>query len=40
MIDYAHSKLFRTGSVDKQWKIEYSGGLITNKELFSQSIEI
>lgn len=41
MIDYEHFNLFWQGSVDKQWKIEYSGGLIRNRnELFSQSIEI
>ncbi len=40
MIDYKHSDLFLKGSADKQWKIEYDGGVITNKSLFSQSIEI
>lgn len=40
MIDYKHSELFQNGSVDKQWKISYSGGFITNKNLSAQSIEI
>lgn len=40
MIDYGHSKLFQQGSVDKQWKIQYNSGVISNKNLFSQSIEL
>lgn len=40
MIDYRHRDLFYKGSVDKQWKIEYDGGVIKNDRLFSQSIEI
>lgn len=41
MIDYGHFGLFQQGSVDKQWKIEYGEkGVITNEELFSESIEL
>lgn len=40
MIEYKHSGLFNSGSVDKRWKIEYDGGQITNEEFFSQSIEL
>ena len=40
MINYQYFDLFQQGSIDKQWKIEYDGGTITNSELFSQSIEI
>lgn len=40
MIDYKYFDLFWRDSTDKQWIIEYSGGTITNKELFSESIEI
>lgn len=40
MIGYEYFDLFNDGSFDKQWKIEHEGGIITNKEFFSQSIEI
>lgn len=41
MIDYKYFDLFWNGSVDKQWKIEYEGGVIVNKgQLFSESIEL
>lgn len=40
MIDYEYFELFQNDSVDKQWKIEYTGGAISNEDLFSQSIEL
>ncbi len=40
MIEHEYSDLFGKDSIDKQWKIEYDGGIFTNTELFSQSIEI
>lgn len=40
MVDYTHSELFWKGSMDKQWKIEYDGGTITNNELFDNSIDL
>jgi len=41
MVDYKYAELFLKDSVDKQWKIEYDGGIIVNGgQLFSQSIEI
>lgn len=40
MIEHKYFDLFWQGSVDKQWKIEYDSGFITNSDLFSQSIEI
>ncbi len=40
MINYTNFESFYQGSVDKQWKIEYEGGQITNEILFSQSIEL
>lgn len=40
MVDHEYSELFWKDSVDKQWKIEYDGGVITNEILFSQSIEL
>lgn len=39
--DYGHFELFQQGSTDKQWRIEYGEkGVITNEELFSESIEL
>ena len=41
MVNYKYFDLFWKGSVDKQWKIEYDGGVIVNKgQLFSESIEL
>lgn len=40
MVNYEYASLFWQDSIDKQWKIEYEGGVITNGNLFSQSIEI
>lgn len=40
MVDYKYAKLYTQDSIDKQVKIEYDGGTITNEELFSESIEL
>lgn len=40
MVDYSLFELFQNDSVDKQIKIPYSGGTITNDELFSESVEL
>lgn len=40
MVGHEYFDLFWQDSVDKQWRIGYRGGVITNNELFSQSIEI
>lgn len=42
MIDYKYFDLFwhKNGSVDKDWKIEYDGGVITDEDMFEQSIEL
>lgn len=40
MIDYKYFDLFWTGSIDKEWKIEYDGGVITDWELFEDVIEL
>lgn len=40
MIDYKYADLYKEDSIDKQVKIEYDGGTITNEELFSESIEL
>lgn len=40
MVDYDYAELYKQDSVDKQVKIEYNGGVITNEELFSESIEL
>ena len=40
MVNYKYSDLFNKDSVDKQVKIEYDCGTITNDELFSESIEL
>lgn len=40
MVNYKYAELYKKDSVDKQVKIEYDGGVITNKELFSESMEL
>lgn len=40
MVDYKYFDLFIKDSIDKQVKIEYAGGTITNTELFSESMEL
>lgn len=37
---YKYSELYKQNSVDKQLKIEYDGGTITNSELYSESFEL
>ena len=37
---YKYSELYKQNSVDKQLKIEYDGGVITNNELYSESFEL
>lgn len=39
-IDYEHEDLFKKDSVDKQLKIAFDGGIITNTELHSQQFEL
>lgn len=38
MIEYENADAFSKQSVDKQIEIEYAGGIITNEELFSESM--
>lgn len=40
MVDYEYFDLFYKDNVNKQAKIEYSGGAMTNKELFQNSEEL
>jgi hypothetical protein len=40
MIEYKYADLFAQDTVDKQVLIEYDGGVITNTELFSESMEL
>ena len=40
MVDSELFGLFQKQNVDKQVEITYSGGTITNKELFSESMEL
>lgn len=40
MIEYKYADLYKEDSIDKQIKIAYDGGTITNEELFSESIEL
>jgi hypothetical protein len=40
MIEYKYADLFTQDTVDKQVLIEYDGGVITNTELFSESMEL
>lgn len=37
MVDYKYADLFYRENTDKQAKIEYSGGVMTNTELFQNS---
>ena len=37
---YKYSELYKQNSVDKQLKIKYDGGVITNNELYSESFEL
>ena len=37
---YKYSELYKQNSVDKQLKIEYDGGTITNSELYSEGFEL
>lgn len=40
MVDYKYFDLFYKDNTDKRAKIEYSGGVMTNKELFQNSEEL
>lgn len=40
MVDYKYFDLFTQTSVNKQVLIEYDGGVITNEELFAESMEL
>lgn len=40
MIEYENADAFSKQSVDKQIEIEYPGGIITNEELFSESMTL
>ena len=40
MIDYKYSGLFQKNSVDKQFRIEFDGGVITNTELHFENFEL
>lgn len=40
MVNYKYADFYTKDSIDKQVKIEYDGGTITNEELFSESIEL
>lgn len=40
MIDYKYADLYAQDSIDKQVKIEYDGGTITNEDLYSESMEL
>lgn len=40
MVDYKYFDLFYKANVNKRARIEYSGGLMTNKELFQNSEEL
>ena len=40
MIDYKYSGLFQKNSVDKQFRIEFDGGVITNTELHLENFEL
>lgn len=40
MVNYKYAELYQQDSLDKQVKIEYDGGTMTNSELFSESIEL
>ena len=40
MVDYKYADLFYQENMDKQAKIEYSGGVMTNTELFQNSEEV
>ena len=40
MVDYKYFDLFYKNNTNKQGRIEYSGGVMTNKELFQNSEEL
>lgn len=40
MVNYKYAGLYQKDSIDKQVRIEYAGGVITNEELFSESMEL
>ena len=40
MIDYKYQDLFLEDSVDKQLKISFDGGEITNTDIFSETMQI
>lgn len=40
MIDYKYSELFQKNSVDKQFRIKFDGGVITNTELHFENFEL
>ena len=40
MVNYKYAGLYQKDSIDKQVRIEYGGGVITNEELFSESMEL
>ena len=40
MVDYVHKELYTDSSVNKQLKISFDGGTLTNKDLYSESFEL
>ena len=40
MVEYKYSELFWKDSIDKQVKIAYDGGIITNEDLYSEEFEL
>lgn len=40
MVEYKYSDLFWKDSIDKQVKIAYDGGIITNEDLYSEEFEL
>ena len=40
MVNYKYFDLFYKNNINKQGRIEYSGGVMTNKELFQNSEEL
>lgn len=40
MVGYKYAELYKQDSVDKQLKIEYDGGIITNEDLYSEEFEL
>lgn len=40
MVDYKYSDLYKRGSTDKQLRIEFEGGVITNTDIHSENFEL